>query len=360
MKKDSLIYTVVFSFTVTFILVLILTVADSTTKKIVEKTKALEVAKAYLRASSIEVPADNKVEEIFKKSFGLDKPEGNPIKTKVDGEEILVAPFSGDGLWGTISGVIALSNDFSRVIGMEITSHSETPGLGGRIEEPWFSSQFRGEKIGDNGIEIIQRGGIDNSNLDDGIVDGVTGATRTSEAMEKILNNEIEVLRGNAPRGVNSSKGGVKESYLKAIGLDIDAKAIDGTYKSIFGSSKPEDDYIYGSIDGDKIVGTTFVEKGHWGDIKAVVVASGDEIIGIEIVEHEEKAGAGIVEVQFKSQFEGVPLDTRIVLLKDGDEEIEDATNLDGITGATSTTNAMQKGMNKSIKGLMVEVKSYE
>ncbi|PIE04937.1 MAG: hypothetical protein CSA76_01630 [Spirochaetales bacterium] len=79
--------------------------------------------------------------------------------------------------------------------GLDIISHSETPGLGGRIEEDWFKQQFRNEKIGTNGITVRKGEGGSDKDPDNSRVDGVTGASLTSASMEKIINDEIEVFR---------------------------------------------------------------------------------------------------------------------------------------------------------------------
>ena len=120
------------------------------------------------------------------------------VKADINGNILLVKQFSGQGLWGTVTGVIAVNRDVSRIIGLDIISHEETPGLGGRIEEDWFKDQFRGEAIPDSGIKVKKGEGGSDNNPDNGIVDGVTGASLTSAAMEVIVNNQIAELRKEA------------------------------------------------------------------------------------------------------------------------------------------------------------------
>ena len=195
MKRDSLFYTVVFSFSITFILVFILSLASSYTRERVERSRSIAVAKAYLLAGGVEIDEGSDIEKIFADTFKTATPTGAPLEAKVHGRSIIVSPFSGKGLWGTINGVIALETDYSRIIGVEITSHTETPGLGGRIDEKWFKDQFKGEVI-DEDIKIVQSGGMGDTNPDNGILDGITGATRTSESMQNIINDQIKSLKG--------------------------------------------------------------------------------------------------------------------------------------------------------------------
>ena len=49
----------------------------------------------------------------------------------------------GPGLWGSIEGYVAISKDYSTILGLTFITQSETPGLGGRIGEEEYLSQFR-------------------------------------------------------------------------------------------------------------------------------------------------------------------------------------------------------------------------
>ena len=53
-------------------------------------------------------------------------------------------PVKGPGFWGPIYGMVAVNPDASKILGISFYRHSETPGLGGRISEDWFTSQFKG------------------------------------------------------------------------------------------------------------------------------------------------------------------------------------------------------------------------
>ncbi len=194
MKKDGLFYTVVFSFIIAFVFVFLLSLAYGATKgKVAENARVTE-AKAYLSAAGVEVDDPGKIESTFKRVFPSFSKEEPYTETTIDGKKIIVSPFSGSGLWGTISGVIGVTGDLERMVGIAIISHNETPGLGGRIEEKWFLDQFRGESI-KNGIEVSHGGGTGDSDPDNGEVDGITGASRTSSAMEVIVNSKIDELK---------------------------------------------------------------------------------------------------------------------------------------------------------------------
>lgn len=99
---------------------------------------------------------------------------------------LAILPFTGAGYNGPISGILALEGDMNTVAGLAITDQTETPGLGARIEEEAWLSQFPGTKLADASGEIrfaVARGSSGNEYE----VDGITGATRTSSAMTRII-----------------------------------------------------------------------------------------------------------------------------------------------------------------------------
>ncbi len=197
MKRDGLVYTVIFSFITAFAFVFILSLAYGATKGKVEENARITGEKAYLAAAGFEVSASmtpSEIDSMFREKFPGFKEDAPYSETAKDGKQIIVSPFSGNGLWGTISGVIGVSRDVKRMVGISIISHNETPGLGGRIEEKWFLDQFKGEDIS-GGIKIRRGGGEGDKDLDNGAVDGITGASRTSSALEVIINKKIDMLR---------------------------------------------------------------------------------------------------------------------------------------------------------------------
>ena len=194
MKKDGLIYTVIVSVVSAFVFVFLLSLAYGATKGKVEENQRLTEARAYLVAVGITVDEEMDIEASFNSTFpNFDTGAAYQTAT-VNGKAVVVSPFQGNGLWGTISGVIGMTSDFQRIVGFEIVSHVETPGLGGRIDEAWFKTQFKGEYAA-NGI-VVKHGGIGgDTDPDNGIVDGITGASRTSDSIQVIVNQQIDRIK---------------------------------------------------------------------------------------------------------------------------------------------------------------------
>jgi len=107
-------------------------------------------------------------------------------------------PVWGIGFWARIDGYLAVRPGLDRIVGIVFTGHSETPGLGGRITEPQWRGRFAG-------LNIAPRGGGERPMLYIGgrrpsgrggarsgrYVDAITGATGTSRAVERFLNERI-------------------------------------------------------------------------------------------------------------------------------------------------------------------------
>jgi len=102
-------------------------------------------------------------------------------------------PVGGPGFWGPISGMVGVDSGATRILGIAFYRHSETPGLGARISEPWFTKQFEGVKLfpieEDRKIFYLKPEGTGRAPNE---LDGVTGATGTSRAVEAFLNRELD------------------------------------------------------------------------------------------------------------------------------------------------------------------------
>lgn len=99
-----------------------------------------------------------------------------------------IVPIVGAAVWGELRGIVALSPEFDTVLGIDFLSHSETPGLGGRIDELAFKEQFRGieidpDAVGDFLIFRPNPGGQ---------VDAISGATGTSNAVRALFNSTMQ------------------------------------------------------------------------------------------------------------------------------------------------------------------------
>ena len=193
MNRQSVIYTVIFTFLVSFVFVFILAFANEGTRELVAINQKINRQRAILNAMNVQYSGDEDVLKKYKDVKEVTRGDVTFYTTSVNGEPFFAKEFNGSGLWGNINGILAVNGDFTRVVGMEIINHNETPGLGGRIDEPWFKEQLRGEKIVDGTVRVGSAGDGDTDH-DNGMIDAVTGASRTSDSVEVILSKELSVI----------------------------------------------------------------------------------------------------------------------------------------------------------------------
>jgi len=189
-------YSVVFTFILTTVFVICLAGINAIASGTIERNEQLEFRRSLIYVFNIVEDARSLTGEEVQKLY-LDRIQ------EIDGEQtVYVADNEGKreiaftvqsaGLWGTITALVAVDESGSRIVGIDFVNHSETPGLGGRIDETAFKEQFRGERISSSSsARIAVVSGQDTGSKDDSKVDAITGATRTSESIQTLLNKAI-------------------------------------------------------------------------------------------------------------------------------------------------------------------------
>lgn len=99
----------------------------------------------------------------------------------------IILPINGLGLWSTLYGFISLEKDGKTVAGINFFEHSETPGLGGEVDNPNWQKNWIGKvaynEAGDSILEVV-KGAVDPSRPGSQYrVDGISGATITARAV---------------------------------------------------------------------------------------------------------------------------------------------------------------------------------
>lgn len=89
------------------------------------------------------------------------------------------------GYGGDLKIMVGIDLINNKVTGMEAVSHSETPGLGARIEEPGFRRQWKGLPM-DQPVAITADGGV---------IDAISGASTTSRAAVNGTNEVLDFVR---------------------------------------------------------------------------------------------------------------------------------------------------------------------
>ena len=92
------------------------------------------------------------------------------------------------GLWGPISGYVALDDDCQTVFGAYFNHESETAGLGAEIKDSQsWQEKFIGKKLFAEGVEGIALSVEKTPTNTQTQVDAVTGATLTSNGVRDML-----------------------------------------------------------------------------------------------------------------------------------------------------------------------------
>lgn len=114
------------------------------------------------------------------------------FRCKVDGETKYVIPVYGNGLWGPISGFIAINGDKSTVYGAYFNHEGETAGLGAEIKDSkQWQDKFKGKDLfKSNDREHIALSVEKNVEDPKTQVDCVTGATITSNGVAEMLKSD--------------------------------------------------------------------------------------------------------------------------------------------------------------------------
>lgn len=121
---------------------------------------------------------------------------------RIDGRTKYVFPLKGMGLWGGISGFVAVDDDLNTIYGAYFNHESETAGLGAEIKDSQaWQEKFIGKKIldadGEPAIAVVKK--VENPASQ---VDCVTGATLTSDGVSNMLRDGlakgVKLLRESA------------------------------------------------------------------------------------------------------------------------------------------------------------------
>ncbi|MEF8787470.1 MAG: FMN-binding protein [Planctomycetota bacterium] len=194
-------YTIIFSAIVGTICAAVLVGADMGTEKYIKANQEAEKDRNIMEVLGISYPDDATAPELV--DFFEDKLKESTVQgltvykySNAEGTAVAVL-FRGSGVWGPIKGVLALEPDLRTIRGIAFYEQEETPGLGAKIATEEFTSRFVGKKIGppeggpdEAGMKITPPGQAGGPTE----VDGITGATMTSDRVEKMLNDVISEI----------------------------------------------------------------------------------------------------------------------------------------------------------------------
>lgn len=191
---------VVYMFLISLFFASLVSAVKYLNEKTIASNQALKLQRIILKVLEIPVEKntpDDQISRLFMERIKNIQVEDRILYVgyEEDAHTILgyAFPVGGPGFWGPIQGMVGVDPEVTKVLGIAFTKHSETPGLGGRITEDWFSSQFKGLPLhpidGDKKIFYLKPAGTTGAPNE---LDAITGATNTSSAVEAFLNDELD------------------------------------------------------------------------------------------------------------------------------------------------------------------------
>ena len=180
---------------------LILSLVESVTHEPIAEQRRLETLRAL---QAVLPPADNSPDgDTVLLVTGQDKRDRDVVRTFFRGRlgnELsgvafqVVAP---DGYSGNINVMVGVDPE-GTVAGIEILSHSETPGLGDKIAQPTFKASFAGKNLGNADWRVKKDGGE---------FDQITGATISPRAVVGAVRKGLEFFRDHQFEILASAEG---------------------------------------------------------------------------------------------------------------------------------------------------------
>ena len=196
LNTNSNTYIIIYSAILVVIVAFLLAFVYQALKPMQDANVALDVKKQILYSLNIRdldgAEAEAKYAEVVKEEKDAD---GQKLyQCEIDGQQILVASMKGMGLWGGISGYMAVKTD-GTVYGAYFNHESETAGLGAEIKDSQeWQEKFIGKKIFDeNGnviLSVVKK--VENAESQ---VDCVTGATLTSNGVDAMIKDCLKKVK---------------------------------------------------------------------------------------------------------------------------------------------------------------------
>lgn len=198
LNTNSNSYIIIYSAILVVIVAFLLAFVYQALKPMQDTNVALDVKKQILYSLNIRdldgAAAEAKYKEVVKDEGEMDGQKY--YSCVVNGEDVLVVSLKGMGLWGGISGYIAIHGDESpTVYGAYFNHESETAGLGAEIKDSRaWQEKFIGKKVFVDGTDTHEVALSVVKKVEDPTtqVDAVTGSTLTSNGVDNMIKQGLK------------------------------------------------------------------------------------------------------------------------------------------------------------------------
>ncbi|MBQ8463563.1 MAG: FMN-binding protein [Prevotella sp.] len=194
MNTNSNAYIIIYSTILVLIVAFLLAFVSQTLKPMQDKNVELDRQKQILYslnlADTVKGASDEQVIALYQAVVAPETDSLGIYTATVKGDTIYVLPLKGQGMWGGISCFLAVKSDRNTIYGAYFNHESETAGLGAEIKDnAQWQAKFQGKQIfiGDSLALSVEKN-VNNETT----VDAVTGATVTSTAVSKMLQDQLQ------------------------------------------------------------------------------------------------------------------------------------------------------------------------
>ena len=191
LNTNSNTYIIIYSTILVLIVAFLLAFVSSSLKEQQDKNVALDKEKQILNSLNMRGLSDDEAHAKFEQIVKFDEADKVYVCTLENGDVKYVLPLKGQGMWGGISCFLAIDSDKNTVYGAYFNHESETAGLGAEIKDnaDW-QAKFQGKTIfgSDNSAIALS---VEKAVNNETTVDAVTGATVTSTAVSKMLQEQL-------------------------------------------------------------------------------------------------------------------------------------------------------------------------